>query len=62
METYARGQTALLIMDPYNDFMSVGGKLYDHLKEIADSVGFLENMRRLIPEVGAQRFIWATNK
>jgi nicotinamidase-related amidase len=40
-------------MDPYNDFMSEGGKLYGALKEIADSVGFQENMRRLIQAVRA---------
>lgn len=42
-------QTALLIVDPYNDFMSEGGKLYDVTKPQADAVGFYGNMRRLIP-------------
>ena len=27
---YEQSATALLIVDPYNDFMSEGGKLYDH--------------------------------
>jgi nicotinamidase-related amidase len=26
---YDKDQTALLIVDPYNDFMSEGGKLYE---------------------------------
>ena len=26
---YNKDQTALLIVDPYNDFMSEGGKLYE---------------------------------
>jgi len=27
--TYAADRTALLIVDPYNDFMSEGGKFYE---------------------------------
>jgi len=46
--TYAAGQTALLMVDPYNDFMSEGGKLYDYLKVVAISVGFQQNMRTLL--------------
>jgi nicotinamidase-related amidase len=41
--------TALLVVDPYNDFMSEGGKLYDQIKEVADSVGMFGNLRKLIP-------------
>lgn len=48
---YTPDETGLLIIDPYNDFMSEGGKLYDQLKEVAESVGFQENMRRLIEVV-----------
>jgi nicotinamidase-related amidase len=51
--TYDQSATALLIVDPYNDFMSEGGKLYDITKPQADSVGFYENMRKLIPAVRA---------
>src|SRR5262245_37469985 len=49
--TYERERTALLIVDPYNDFMSEGGKLYNRVKETAQEVGFFENMRKLIPAV-----------
>jgi nicotinamidase-related amidase len=52
-DTYIQGETALLIMDPYNDFMSEGGKLYNALKEIAESVGFQQNMSSLIHAVRA---------
>jgi nicotinamidase-related amidase len=48
---YEQNRTALLIVDPYNDFMSKGGKLYDVTKPQADSVGFYENMRKLIPAI-----------
>ncbi|RXH55374.1 isochorismatase family cysteine hydrolase [Granulicella sibirica] len=53
MSFYAKDSTALLIVDPYNDFMSEGGKLYDITKPQADSVSFYENMRKLIPAVRA---------
>jgi len=45
--TYPRERTALLLVDPYNDFLSDGGKIYPRLKPIADAVGLLDNLRRL---------------
>ena len=45
--TYPRERTALLLVDPYNDFLSEGGKIYPHIKPIADEVGLLDNLRRL---------------
>jgi nicotinamidase-related amidase len=50
---YSADDTALLIVDPYNDFMSEGVKLYERTKETADAVGFYDNMRKLIPAVRA---------
>ena len=50
---YSADDTALLIVDPYNDFMSKGGKLYERTKETAEAVGFYDNMRKLIPAVRA---------
>ena len=46
---YAKDSPALLIVDPYNDFMSEGGKMYKQTLETATEVGFYENMRKLIP-------------
>jgi nicotinamidase-related amidase len=51
--SYSADDTALLIVDPYNDFMSEGGKLYECTKETAEAVGFYDNMRKLIPAVRA---------
>ena len=45
--TYPRQRTALLLVDPYNDFLSEGGKVYPRIKPIADEVGLLDNLRRL---------------
>jgi nicotinamidase-related amidase len=53
--TYESDDTALLIVDPYNDFMSKGGKYYERTKETAESVGFYDNMRKLIPSVREAR-------
>jgi ureidoacrylate peracid hydrolase len=30
--TYDKQLTALVVIDPYNDFISKGGKRWDHLK------------------------------
>jgi nicotinamidase-related amidase len=53
--TYAADRSALLIVDPYNDFMSEGGKLYEATKKTAEAVGFYDNMRKLIPAIRAAR-------
>lgn len=39
METvrYNKQSTALLLIDPYNDFISEGGKIWDRLKVVAES-------------------------
>jgi hypothetical protein len=35
--TYDKEITALLVIDPYNDFISEGGKLWDRLKTVAEA-------------------------
>ncbi len=50
-QTYAADRTGLLIVDPYNDFMSKGGKLYDAIKPTADASGMSDNLRKLIPAI-----------
>jgi ureidoacrylate peracid hydrolase len=35
--TYNKQLTALLVIDPYNDFISEGGKLWDRLKGVAEA-------------------------
>ena len=52
---YPIDRTALLIVDPYNDFMSEGGKFYEATRKTAGAVGFYDNMRKLIPAVRAAR-------
>src|SRR5215471_5551078 len=35
--TYDKETTALLVIDPYNDFISEGGKLWSRLKGVAEA-------------------------
>jgi nicotinamidase-related amidase len=52
---YAANRTALLVVDPYNDFMSEGGKLFNAIKETADASGMFGNLRKLLPRVRSAR-------
>lgn len=46
--TYDRHLTALLVIDPYNDFMSEGGKVWDRLKAVAEANGCVPHMRQVL--------------
>jgi nicotinamidase-related amidase len=46
--TYPRGQTALLLVDPYNDFLSDGGKLWPRVKDVAGEVSLLDHLRAIL--------------
>ncbi|QCP53121.1 cysteine hydrolase [Trinickia violacea] len=45
--TYDAKSTALLFVDPYNDFLSEGGKVWPFIKDIAEEVGLLDNLRTI---------------
>jgi nicotinamidase-related amidase len=38
----------VLLVDPYNDFLSEGGKLFPRAKAIAEEVGLLDNLRTVM--------------
>ena len=40
--------TALLVIDPYNDFISEGGKLWDRLRGVAEANGCVPNMLQVL--------------
>ena len=44
---YPLDGTAYLLVDPYNDFLHEEGKVFPHLKPVADEVGLLDNLRKL---------------
>ncbi|MFD5656345.1 cysteine hydrolase family protein [Streptomyces hirsutus] len=47
-ETYDLRRTAVLLVDPYNDFLSEGGKVWPRLEPVAGSVGLLDHLRSVI--------------
>ena len=58
--TYKKDQTALLIIDPYNDFLSVGGKFWPMVEGVANQIGLLDNLRTITAAVrksGIKMFI-----
>jgi ureidoacrylate peracid hydrolase len=46
--TYDNSITALLVIDPYNDFISEGGKVWDRLKAVAEANGCVPNMLEIL--------------
>ncbi len=46
--SYEKEATALLVIDPYNDFISEGGKVWDRLKPVAEANGCVPNMVRVL--------------
>lgn len=45
---YSAAHTAVLLIDPYNDFLSECGKLAAPAKEVADAVHAIEHMRAVV--------------
>jgi ureidoacrylate peracid hydrolase len=46
--TYEKEIAALLVIDPYNDFISEGGKIWPRIKTIAEANGCVPNMLRVL--------------
>ncbi|MEU1943090.1 isochorismatase family cysteine hydrolase [Streptomyces sp. NPDC020125] len=47
-ETYDPRRTAVLLVDPYNDFLSEGGKVWPVVQGVAEKVGLLDNLRAVV--------------
>lgn len=45
--TYPKDRTAVLFVDPYNDVLSDGGKLWPMVEDVATEVGLLDNLRAI---------------
>ncbi len=57
---YPAASTALLFVDPYNDFLSEGGKLWPRVKDVAEQVDLLANLRAVtstVRQAGMRVFI-----
>ena len=46
--TYENDITGLVVIDPYNDFISEGGKVWDRLKGVAEANGCIPNMAAIL--------------
>ena len=46
--TYAKQLTALLVIDPYNDFISDGGKIWSRLKAVAEANSCVPHMSQVL--------------
>ena len=46
--TYDKELTALLVIDPYNDFISEGGKVWDRLKRVAEANQCVPHMLQVL--------------
>lgn len=46
--SYERDITALLVVDPYNDFISEGGKIWPRIKSVAEANNCVSNMQRVL--------------
>ena len=46
--TYDNEITGLLVIDPYNDFISEGGKVWDRLKTVAEANQCVPHMLQVL--------------
>jgi ureidoacrylate peracid hydrolase len=46
--TYDKETTALLVIDPYNDFISEGGKIWDHIRSVAEENDCIPHMLQIL--------------
>jgi ureidoacrylate peracid hydrolase len=46
--TYDKQLTALLVIDPYNDFISEGGKIWDRLKGVSEANKCVPHMMQVL--------------
>ena len=48
MQSYSSENTALLIIDPFNDFLSQGGKRWPMTKETVQGTNLIENLKNIL--------------
>ena len=53
--------TALLVIDPYNDFISEGGKVWDRLKTVAEANGCVPHMLQVLNVARKARLLCAAS-
>jgi nicotinamidase-related amidase len=53
---YDRSTTAILLVDPFNDFLSEGGKLWPRVKAVAEEVQLLNHLRTVVSTARTRAF------
>jgi nicotinamidase-related amidase len=53
---YDASTTAILLVDPYNDFISEDGKLWPRVKAVAEEVRLLDHLRKVVSTARGQGF------
>jgi nicotinamidase-related amidase len=51
----AHPRTALLLIDPYNDFLHPNGKLYNTLADSLKESNTIQNIKTLLPAIRSQK-------
>ena len=46
--SYDPSTASILLVDPYNDFLSEGGKLWPRVKAVAEQVNLLDHLRAIV--------------
>lgn len=52
--SYDPATTAILLVDPYNDFLSDGGKLWPRVRAVAEQVHLLDHLRQVVSTARAR--------
>ena len=47
-DSYPATTTAVIMVDPYNDFISEGGKIWPRVQPVAETVNLVPNLKRLV--------------
>ncbi len=48
MNKFHANKTAIVVVDPFNDFLSEGGKLWQFTRETVDKINLVKNLQRLL--------------
>src|SRR5262245_13926389 len=59
---YDKQLTALLVIDPYNDFISEGGRAWDRLKAVAEANGCVPHMLQVLNAARTAGFASSTRR
>ena len=57
ISNYPSDRTGLVLVDPYNDFLSEGGKLWPLLKQVAEEEHLLDHLRQIVAAAEAPQTV-----